>query len=356
MPKEHLELLVCPDCKENLKKIDIRNTIIGFYCPRCKIVYPVKDDIPIILAKEVRNYNLEYTLIKEIKNRLSNNSFSELHKYINRTLNLIMLKKTMSTWEWEDEEFWSKKYVQERKTGIQKNWNDRIWQREVLIKELTNQLSLKGKTVLDIGCGEGQNFKFLLSKYCDENSLYIATDISLEGLRLNRSRNTHKNSLYILCSADYELPFPDNTIDILCYFGILHHTKNKSNNIEKDKRLIRKNGCIILAETIDRPTLLLPSVMPKDETSVHEGHISKKDLLTQLNKGFEVFFVKEEGTPFFTAMMTLFRNSMLNSKEFFYLFLNLDILFVKTLSHIIPFFRAGEILLLARRRDISLET
>jgi len=68
-----------------------------------------------------------------------------------------------------------------------------------------------------------------------------------------RCVRNHKNSSYILCSEDYELPF-HNTIDVLCYFGILHHTKNKSDNIQKDKRLLRKNGYLILAEAVDRPS------------------------------------------------------------------------------------------------------
>lgn len=348
--KEHLKLLVCPDCKEKLEKIEIRKTIMGFYCPKCELVYPVKDDLPIILAKEVRNCGLEYPLIKRIKKKLSNSSSAEIHKYIEETLDLIMSKKAVSSWEWEDEQFWSREYAREKKSKIPKNWNDRIWQRESLVKELTNRLSLKGKTVLDIGCGEGQNFRFLLSKHCDENSLYIGTDISFVALKLNRSRNTHKNSLYVLCSADYELPFSNNTVGVLCYFGILHHTKNKSNNIQKDKRLLRENGYIILAESVDRPTLFPSLLMSKAETSSHEEHISKKKLFTQLAKrGIEVVLVREEETPFFTATMALFRNAMLHNKKLFLLISNFDILITKTLGRIIPFFRAGEILLLARQ-------
>ena len=237
--------------------------------------------------------------------------------------------------------------------GIQKNWYDRIWQRELIIKELTNRLSLEGKTILSVGCGEGQNFKFLLKKYCDENSLYIATDISFEALKLNRSRNTHKNSLYVLCSADDELPFPDNHIDVLCYFGILHHTKNKSDNLQKDKRLVRKNGYIVLAESVDRPRLPLPSwLMPKVDISAHEEHITRENLFAQLTrkKGIEVILAREEGTPFFTLIMNIFRNSILRNKQLFVFILNLDVLITKTLGRIIPFFRAGEILVLARQR------
>lgn len=351
MLEEYLKLFICPDCKETLKKIFFQK-IIGFHCEKCGIIFPVKDDIPIILAKEARNYDLEYPLIKKIEKKLSNNSFNELHKYIKRTSVLLMSKKDLLTWEWEDEQFWSRIYVKEMMSDVQKNWYDRIWQRELLVKEILIRSSLKNKTILSVGCGEGQNFRFLLKRYCNENSLYIATDISFEALKLNRSRNTHKNSLYVLCSADYELPFPDNRIDVLCYFGILHHTKNKSNNIQKDKKLVRKNGYIVLAETVDRMTLPLVSwLMPKVETSAHEEHIGKGNLFAQVTrkKGIEVIFVREVGTPFFVGMMKYLRNVILRNKQFFLFILNLDVLIVKTLGRIIPFFKAGEILLLARR-------
>ncbi|MFZ7136934.1 MAG: methyltransferase domain-containing protein [archaeon] len=208
---------------------------------------------------------------------------------------------------------------------------------------------MKGKTILSVGSGEWQNFMFLLKKYYDENSLYIAIDIFFAALKLNRCRNTHKNSLYILCSTDYELPFQDSTIDVLCYFGILHHTKNKSNNIKKDKRVVQKNGYIILAEAVDRPILPPTSYLMKTELSAHEEHVRKNDTFIHLTKKFKVIFVKEQGTPLFTGMMKYFYNIMIHNKILFIFLLNLDVLIIRTFGRIIPFFRRGEILLLARR-------
>lgn len=186
--------------------------------------------------------------------------------------------------------------------------------------------------------------------------MYIATDISFEALKLNRSRNIHKNSFYVLCSADYELPFPNNSVDVLCYFGILHHTRNKSDNIQKDKRLVKKEGYVMVVESVDNPILPVVSwLMTKAETSTHEEHISKKKVFSQLTvrKGFEVVFIRDVGTPFFTGMMRFFRNTMLRNKRLFCIILDLDIFVSKTISRIIPFFRAGEIMLLARHGEVK---
>jgi ubiquinone/menaquinone biosynthesis C-methylase UbiE/uncharacterized protein YbaR (Trm112 family) len=352
MLAEHVNFLVCPDCSEPVREIEVENQIVGFFCERCQMIYPIKDGILIFLAKEVRNYELEYPLILKIQAQLSNGLFGQSDFYA-KTLDLLKSKKGLSTWEWQDEQFWSREYTKEMRGAIRKVWNDRIWQREFLIQTLVNQLDLKGKSILDVGCGEGQNFRELLSRRCAKDNLYIATDISFEALVLNRSRNAHKNSLFVLCSEDYQLPFRNNTIDLLCYFGILHHTKNKTNNIQKDKTLLKRNGFVIIVESIDRPLLPLASIkMFEEESSLHEEHINKNDLFTQLSRKnyFEIVYYKEEGTPFLTGMMKIFRDIILSKKRIFLLILYFDALVAKTLGKISPYFSGGEVQILAKAR------
>jgi uncharacterized protein YbaR (Trm112 family) len=152
--KEKFSLLICPNCRHNLEEIEIGKEIIGFCCSKCELVYPIKRGIPIVLAKGARNYELEYPLIREIRKSLSQGAPAILN-YVNKTLDLIASRKKTSSWEWEDEQFWSREYSRENKNKTPKNWNDRIWQRELLARELSSRLSLKAKTILDLGCGEG---------------------------------------------------------------------------------------------------------------------------------------------------------------------------------------------------------
>ena len=49
IPKELLEILVCPACKQAL---DYRPTPESLKCTKCHRVYAVKDDIPIMLVDE----------------------------------------------------------------------------------------------------------------------------------------------------------------------------------------------------------------------------------------------------------------------------------------------------------------
>lgn len=195
MSERYTKILACPDCGGIIREIDINQRTLGFFCEACKLIYPVKDGIPILLPKRARNYGLEYELIENIRKETSKHSISWLEDLSKTTLDLLEASKNAKSWEWEDEEFWNEVYQKESKSVILKNGNDRIWQREFLVKHLVSVTDLNGKTILDVGCGEGQNFRLLLSKYCDETTLYIACNVSMNGLKLNRSHNRHNNSL-----------------------------------------------------------------------------------------------------------------------------------------------------------------
>lgn len=44
-----LEILACPKCKGDIKLKDDQS---GLICDQCKLLYPIKDDIPIMLIDE----------------------------------------------------------------------------------------------------------------------------------------------------------------------------------------------------------------------------------------------------------------------------------------------------------------
>jgi len=47
--KDLLEILCCPKCKGDIK---LNETEDGLICDACKLMYPIKDDIPIMLIDE----------------------------------------------------------------------------------------------------------------------------------------------------------------------------------------------------------------------------------------------------------------------------------------------------------------
>ena len=48
---ELLKILVCPQCKTRVEPTPDQQ---GLRCPACRVVYPVRDDIPIMLVDEAR--------------------------------------------------------------------------------------------------------------------------------------------------------------------------------------------------------------------------------------------------------------------------------------------------------------
>lgn len=52
--KDLLEILVCPLCKAALELKQDEN---GLKCVKCKRVYPIRDDIPVMLVDEARIEN-----------------------------------------------------------------------------------------------------------------------------------------------------------------------------------------------------------------------------------------------------------------------------------------------------------
>ena len=49
LDKKLLEILVCPKCKGELEYDEERSRLT---CNACKLAYPVKDDIPVMLEQE----------------------------------------------------------------------------------------------------------------------------------------------------------------------------------------------------------------------------------------------------------------------------------------------------------------
>lgn len=47
--KELLEILVCPKCKGAIRLTKKKD---GLACEKCRLVYPIKDDIPVMLIDE----------------------------------------------------------------------------------------------------------------------------------------------------------------------------------------------------------------------------------------------------------------------------------------------------------------
>jgi uncharacterized protein YbaR (Trm112 family) len=53
--KELLDILACPKCKGDIFLNDAED---GLICKNCKLVYEIRDDIPVMLIEEAKPLNL----------------------------------------------------------------------------------------------------------------------------------------------------------------------------------------------------------------------------------------------------------------------------------------------------------
>ena len=55
LDKKLLEILCCPKCKGDLVHDEENQQLI---CESCRLKYPIKDDIPVMLIDEAEEYNV----------------------------------------------------------------------------------------------------------------------------------------------------------------------------------------------------------------------------------------------------------------------------------------------------------
>lgn len=56
LSRELLEILACPKCKG---AVHLRDAGDGIDCPVCRLTYPVRDDIPVMLVDEASPWQEE---------------------------------------------------------------------------------------------------------------------------------------------------------------------------------------------------------------------------------------------------------------------------------------------------------
>ncbi|MBQ9536430.1 MAG: glycine cleavage system protein H [Desulfovibrionaceae bacterium] len=52
-----LKILACPKCQGDLQLIGSSEAPEGFLCTQCALLYPIEDDIPIMLESSAQPYN-----------------------------------------------------------------------------------------------------------------------------------------------------------------------------------------------------------------------------------------------------------------------------------------------------------
>jgi SAM-dependent methyltransferase len=155
---------------------------------------------------------------------------------------------------------------------------------------------VRGQTVLDLGCGSGQNLVALANR--GANTLGI--DISPHLVRLAQQRldNAGKSATVSVATA-YDTELPDESVDVVFAIAVLHHLELPVVR-EEIRRVLRKNGRFIFSEPIrfSRILKLLRTVVPaRDEISSYEHPLDRAELAV-ITEGFAVIAQRNFRLPF----------------------------------------------------------
>ena len=125
------------------------------------------------------------------------------------------------------------------------NIKKRIYRLEPFIGEIAGFNKLKGKKVLEIGCGVGTDGV----EFARSGAYYTGIDASLNSLELAKKNFEFNDLRPNLQLADAEaLPFPDNAFDFIYSWGVLHHTPDMVKAINEVYRVLKPGGsfCVML--------------------------------------------------------------------------------------------------------------
>jgi 2-polyprenyl-3-methyl-5-hydroxy-6-metoxy-1,4-benzoquinol methylase len=113
---------------------------------------------------------------------------------------------------------------------------------DVLINEFLDGEDLKGKHVLDAGCGTGRGTERMNSRGAQVTALDIGPNL----VNLTRARYPCQ----ALIASVSELPFPDNTFDVVFSTEVIEHTPDPLASALEMYRVLKPNGHLVLSTPV----------------------------------------------------------------------------------------------------------
>lgn len=105
--------------------------------------------------------------------------------------------------------------------------------------------NLKGKNVLEAGCGAGRFTEILLKKGAKVHAIDLSSAVFANQATAILAGANKKN--YKIAQADIlNLPFPNNSFDIIICLGVLQHTPSTSRSIQALANAVKPGGVLAI--------------------------------------------------------------------------------------------------------------
>lgn len=152
-----------------------------------------------------------------------------------------------------------------------------------LIKE--NQLNLNDLKILNVGCGPGRS-----SQYLSE----FGNVVSVEYDKYCCEFASEKTGLEIIHGSITELPFEDQSFDLVCAFDVIEHVENDQLAVAEMKRVVKNDGIIFIT---------VPAFMSLWSHHDVINHHFRRYKLEQVEK---LFNNQKNGNKIFTSYFNFF--------------------------------------------------
>ena len=159
--------------------------------------------------------------------------------------------------------------------------------------------NVSGKTVLDYGCGNGENSLPLVAR----GARVIGLDVSADLLDLARTRlalHGFQDRASFLAASAHDLPLPDNSVDVVLGIAILHHL-DLALAAREIRRVLRPGGIAVFQEPVRNSQLLkkIRAMIPyrSEDVSDYERPLTDAEL-RQFAAPFREFSTRAFSLPF----------------------------------------------------------
>jgi len=125
----------------------------------------------------------------------------------------------------------------------------------------------KGMQVLEIGCGSGALTTFVARAVGNKGNVH-ALDIQPKMLqqlenKLSKPENRDITNIKLIESSAYDLPFDDNSLDLVYMITVLGEVPDQNKALQEIKRVLKPGGILAITEMFIDPDYLLKSTVTK---------------------------------------------------------------------------------------------
>ncbi len=163
---------------------------------------------------------------------------------------------------------------------------------------------IRGKTVLDLGCGTGENIVPLVER----GARVIGMDISPDLIALARKRLDDANQEATLeVGSAYDTGLLAESVDVIFCIALVHHL-DIGRAVDEMLRILIKGGAVILKEPVrfSKVYAFLRGLLPAREDISEFEHPLSREEVTAMTERFEVREVRYFRLPFIPLVFRIF--------------------------------------------------